>query len=162
MYHVYLFPIKTLLTHLFARYFTISWSLFWMLILLNCQSCSSSFCLPVETGPDSTRTYFWPAVNKRPTCCRPRYFLTRPEDIFFDPKGKKLKNLKFLGEIFQIQMADPTWVKKFWPGPITAYQDQLYPCPLWLLGNFFVWYKFRVFFTLCFITINNLMLEIHE
>jgi len=28
---------------------------------------------------------------------------TQPEVIFFDPKGKKLKNLTFLGEIFQIQ-----------------------------------------------------------
>jgi len=29
--------------------------------------------------------------------------MTQPEEIFFDPKGKKLKNLTFLGEIFQIQ-----------------------------------------------------------
>jgi len=29
--------------------------------------------------------------------------LTRPEEIFFEPIGKKLKNLGFLGEIFQTQ-----------------------------------------------------------
>jgi len=29
--------------------------------------------------------------------------LSDPDKIFFDPKGKKLKNLTFLGEIFQIQ-----------------------------------------------------------
>jgi len=56
----------------------------------------------VEMGPDPTRAYFWPVVNKRPTCLWPRYFPTRPKAIFFYPKGKKLKNLTFLGEIFQI------------------------------------------------------------
>jgi len=68
--------------------------------------------------------------NKRPTRLWPGYFLTRPEEIFFAPKGKKLKNLTFLGEIFKIQTQtingwpDPTRVKNFWPGPITNfYQD---------------------------------------
>jgi len=56
----------------------------------------------VEMGPDPTRAYFWPAVNMRPTRLWPGHFPTRPEAIFFDPKGKKLKNLMFLGEIFQI------------------------------------------------------------
>jgi len=58
---------------------------------------------------DPTRAYFWPAVNKRLTRHRPGYFPTRTEVIFFDLKGKKLKNLTFLG-------ADLThhylWVKK--------------------------------------------------
>jgi len=55
-------------------------------------------------GPDPTPAYFWPAVKKRLTRLWPGwYFLTWPKDIFFDPKGKKLKNLMFLGEIFQIQ-----------------------------------------------------------
>jgi len=70
----------------------------------------------LEMGPDPTdptRAYFWPAVNKRPTCLRPRYFATRPEEIFFDLKGKKLKNLTFLGEIFQIQ----TQIINGWPDP---------------------------------------------
>jgi len=57
---------------------------------------------------------------------RPGYFLTRPEEIFFDLKGNKLKNLTFLGEIFQIQTKtidgwlNPTQAAKFWPGPITT------------------------------------------
>jgi len=91
---------------------------------------------PDPTRPDPTRAYFWPAVNKRPTRLRPGYFPTRPEEIFFDPKGKKLKNLTFLGEIFRIltqtingwpdptraikNWPDPTRVKIFWPGPITS------------------------------------------
>jgi len=78
-------------------------------------------------GPDPTRAYFWPAVNKRPTRLWPGYFPTQPEEIFSDPlKGKKFKNLMFLGEIFPIQTQtingwpDPTQVKNFWPGPITS------------------------------------------
>jgi len=51
--------------------------------------------------PDPTRAYFWPAVNKKLTHLWPRYFLTRPEEILFDPKQKKLENLWFSGEIFQ-------------------------------------------------------------
>jgi len=45
-------------------------------------------------------------------------------------RGKKLKNLMFLGEIFQIQSQtingwpDPSH-KKFWPGPITRNVEML-------------------------------------
>jgi len=53
--------------------------------------------------PDPTQAWFWPAVNKRPTCLWPRYFLTQPEEIFFWPRGKQLKILGFLGEMFQTQ-----------------------------------------------------------
>jgi len=53
-----------------------------------------------EMGPDPTRAYFWPTANKRPACLWPKYFLTRPEEIFFYPKGKKLKNLGFSGGNF--------------------------------------------------------------
>jgi len=79
--------------------------------------------LRLEMVPDPTRAYFWPAVNKRPTRLWPGYFLTRPEAIFFDPKGKKLKNLTFIGEIFEIQTQtingwpDPTRATKNWPDP---------------------------------------------
>jgi len=45
---------------------------------------------------------YWERIT-RPTRLRSGYFPTRHEAIFFDPKGKKLKNLKFLGEIFEIQ-----------------------------------------------------------
>jgi len=83
----------------------------------------------LEMGPDPTRAYIWLTFNKRLTRLWPGYFSTQPEAIFFDPKGKKLKNLTFLGEIFQIltqtingwpdltrpepQKIDPTRVKKF-------------------------------------------------
>jgi len=67
----------------------------------------------LEMGPDLTRAYFWPTVNKRPTRLRPGYFPTRPEEeIFFDPKGK---NLTFLGEIFEIQNPNHKWLT--WPDP---------------------------------------------
>jgi len=57
----------------------------------------------IEMGPDPTQAYFWPAVNKRLTQLRPGYFLTRPEAIFLTRREKKMKNLTFLGVIFQIQ-----------------------------------------------------------
>jgi len=73
--------------------------------------------------PDSTWAYFWPAVNKRPTCLWHGYFLTQPKEIFLT-RRENLKNLTFLGEIFQTKpkplMADPTQVKNFWPWPITS------------------------------------------
>jgi len=87
--------------------------------------------LSPRDGPwlDPTWAYFWPAVNKRPTRLWPGYFPTRPEAIFFDPKGKKLKNLMFLDEIFQIltQTINGWPDKKFWPGPITT------------VDTFFIW-----------------------
>jgi len=64
---------------------------------INCQRiwihfCWNARCRPiikhksisyiywlVEIGPDPTRAYFWPAVNKRPTCLWLGYFLTRRE-----------------------------------------------------------------------------------
>jgi len=63
----------------------------------------SSFHFIVEMGPNPTRAHIWPAVNKMLTQLRPGYFPTRPKAIFFDPKRKKLKNLTFLGDIFEIQ-----------------------------------------------------------
>jgi len=77
----------------------------------------------VEMGPDPTWAYFWPAVIKRLTQLRPGYFSTRPEETFFDPKGKKLKKLTFLGEIFQTQTQtingwpDLSHKKLTWPDP---------------------------------------------
>jgi len=74
-------------------------------------------------GPWPDPSLIWLAVNKRPTRLWPGYFLTRPEAIFFDPKGKKLKNLTFLGEIFRILTQtingwpDPTQATKNWPDP---------------------------------------------
>jgi len=72
----------------------------------------------VEMGLDPTRAYFWPAVNKRPTRLWPGYFLNRPEEIFFDPKGKTLKNLTFCGAIFQTQTQTiDGWPIPTWPEP---------------------------------------------
>jgi len=45
-----------------------------------------------------------------------RVLLTKPIEIFFDPKGKKLKNLRFLGEIFKTQ--NHRWLT--WPRPTWA------------------------------------------
>jgi len=89
----------------------------------------------VEMGPDLIRAYFWPIVNKRPTRLRPRYFLTRPQEIFFDPKVKIEKFDVFRGKFpnsnpnhkwltwpdpSHKNWPDPTLVKKFWPLPITS------------------------------------------
>jgi len=92
-------------------------------------------------GPDPTRAYFWPAVNKRQTRPWPGYFLTWPEEIFFDPKGKKLKNLMFLGELFQIQ----TQTIDGWPGSkiidpdpslVTAEQSFIQSCEMTIVKGF--------------------------
>jgi len=87
----------------------------------------------LEMGLGPTRAYFWSAVNKRPTSLWPGYFLTQHKEIFFDSNGKKLKNLKFLGENFRTQTQsidgwpNPTWVKNFWPGPIAYILTIDYP-----------------------------------
>jgi len=66
-------------------------------------------------GPDPTRAYFWPAVNKRPTRLWPGHFLTRREEIIFDPKRKKLKIWHFIVTFSKFKpkpcMADPTWTE---------------------------------------------------
>jgi len=77
----------------------------------------------VEMDPDPTRAYFLPAVNKRPTRLWPGYFPTWPEAIFFDPKGKKLKNLTFLGEIFGIL----TKTINVWPDPTRPEPQKIDP-----------------------------------
>jgi len=104
-------------------------------------------CVITEMGPDPARTYFWPAVNKRPTRLWPEYFLTRPDDIFFLPKGLNIEIFDIFRGNFPnpypnqrwLTQPDPTWatkiwsdptwatkiwsdptrVKNFWPGPIT-------------------------------------------
>jgi len=59
--------------------------------------------------PDPTQPYFWPAVNKRPTCHWPGYFLTWPKDIFFDPKGKKIEKSSKPKPKPEPQKIDLTW-----------------------------------------------------
>jgi len=65
------------------------------------------------TWPDPTWAYFWPAVNKRPTRLWPGYFLTWPEDIFFDPKWKKFA-------IFRGNFPTQTKTVNSWPNPTQA------------------------------------------
>jgi len=69
----------------------------------------------LEMGPDLTQPehIFDLQQVKRPTRLWPRYFLTRPNKIFFGSEGKKLKNLVFLVEVFQSQ----TQTKNGWPDP---------------------------------------------
>jgi len=76
--------------------------------------------------PDPTWAYFWPSVYKRPTRLWPRYFLTRPEENFFDSKGKNWKIWRFWGKYSKLKLKlwmadpaqpDPTQVKNFWPRP---------------------------------------------
>jgi len=76
-------------------------------------------------GPNPTRAYFWPAVNKRSTCLwlsafwpdPKRFFLTWREkiEIFYIFRGNfpnSNPNHKWL--------TWHDWVKKFWPEPITT------------------------------------------
>jgi len=95
--------------------------------------------------PDPTWAYFWPAVNKRPTCPLTQVLFDTTRWDFFDPKGRKLKNLGFLGEIIQTQTkAMLTWLnpskekltrqgpKNFDPDP-SLQNTQLSAVTLWLL-----------------------------
>jgi len=59
----------------------------------------------LEMGPDPTHT-----LDANQPLTRVPFVPTRR--YFFDPKGKKLKNLTFLVEIFQTQTLDG------WPDPI--------------------------------------------
>jgi len=67
------------------------------------------------TRPEHTFE-FWPAINKRLTRW-PGFdlgiFWPKPIRFFWTRKGKKLKNLGFLGKSFQIQ----TQIKDGWPDP---------------------------------------------
>jgi len=78
-------------------------------------------------GHDLTRAYFWPVVNKGPSCLWPGNFMTRPFKIFLT----QIENFGILGGNF----SDPEvaaqsgqgnnkmiWPNNnFWPGPITTY-----------------------------------------
>jgi len=56
-------------------------------------------CLYLEMGPDPTRAYFWPAVNKRLTRLWPEYFLTWPKEIFFT-RREKIEKFDIFSENF--------------------------------------------------------------
>jgi len=44
--------------------------------------------LRLEMGPDPTQAYFWPAVNKRPTCLWPGYYWPYPKRFFLTRREK--------------------------------------------------------------------------
>jgi len=66
-------------------------------------------------GPDPTQAYFWPAVNKRPTHPQPRYFPTRPEEIFFSPKGNFFEKFDIFRGNFPNSNPNHKWLTQ--PGP---------------------------------------------
>jgi len=100
--------------------------LFWLVMefyIRHCQSntftmCSLTDCLSVlwlEMGPDPTRAYFWPAVNKRLACLWPGYFFTQPQDVFLIRREKIEKFDNF------------SKFSKFKPKPKMAYPTQPEP-----------------------------------
>jgi len=89
----------------------------------------------LEMGPDPTRAYFWPAVNKRLTCLRPWYFLTQHEESFLT-QSKKIEKFDIFTGNFpnsnpnhkwltrpELQKIDPIWPgsKFFDPDPSLSY-----------------------------------------
>jgi len=109
----------------------------------------------LEMGLGPTQAHFWPAVNKRPTRLWLGYFLTRPHEIFFDPKGKILKNLRFWGKFSKSKpkqkMADRPLATKYWPdltqvknfrpGPISNLITIFINCPFcqkWKIEEYLV------------------------
>jgi len=85
---------------------------------------SSLYIKNIEMGPGPTRGYFWATKIRGRPVFDTGTFWPNLKRLFW-PKGKKLKNLGFLVEIFQTQTRtkdgwhDPTWVKNFCPGHIT-------------------------------------------
>jgi len=73
----------------------------------------------VEVGPDHTRPYFWPVVNKWSTRIWPGTFLTHPEDIFL-ARREKIEKLGIFRGNFP-KMADPNQATKNLPSPTWAY-----------------------------------------
>jgi len=73
----------------------------------------------IRDGPWSypTRAYFWPTVNKRPTCLWLRYFLTQPKEIFFIWREKIEKFDIFRGN-FPNPNPNYKWLTR--PDPVRA------------------------------------------
>jgi len=96
-------------------------------------------------GPDLTRAYLWPTVNKRLTHLGLLFDPTKR--YFFVPKGKELKNLRFLGEIFQTQTQtidgwpNLTRVKNIWSGPITTSWPPIFLQTYTYFFFVFLWWK---------------------
>jgi len=83
----------------------------------------------VEKGPDPTRAYFWPAINKRPKPSLTRVLFDSIQGFFY-PKGKngKIWGFREKNSKPKLKMADPTqlWSKNFDPDPL------LFPGLFWL------------------------------
>jgi len=73
--------------------------------------------------PYPTQAHFWPAVNKGLNPLWPGCFW--PDPMIFDPKQKKLINLRFLEEIFQTQR----WLTRSDPGQKIFTCTHHYPDP---------------------------------
>jgi len=82
----------------------------------------------VDMGPDPTRAYFWPTVNKRPTRLRPRYFLTQLEEIFFYSKGLKIEKFNIFRGNFPNLNSNQKWLT--WPDPGQNFLTQTHHYPL--------------------------------
>jgi len=91
-----------------------------------------------EMGPDPTRAYFWPAVNKRLTPLQPGYFLTQLEenilswrekiekfDVFWRNFPNSSPNHKWLTQP-EPQKIDPTRPRSkiFDPDPSLVHNEQ--------------------------------------
>jgi len=93
----------------------------------------------VEICTDPTRAHFWPIVNKKPTWLWPGYFLSQPDEIFIDLKGKKLKNLEFLGG--NIPNPNPNQRLQTQPDPSNKIFDLNTSLPqrCWITNYFVLW-----------------------
>jgi len=74
-------------------------------------------------GPDPTRAYFWPAVNKRPARLWPRYFLTWAKEIFLTRREKIEKFDVFRRNFTKstpnhkwLTQPEPQIIDQTWPG----------------------------------------------
>jgi len=69
--------------------------------------------LGLEMSPDPTRAYFFPAINKRLTWLWPgAYFLIQPDEIFFEPKGKKLNKIAIFRGKFPNPHTNQRWLSR--------------------------------------------------
>jgi len=94
-------------------------------------------------GPDPTRAYFWPAVNKRLTLFWLGYFLTQPDEIFLDPKGKTREKFGIFRGNFPNPNPNHRWLTratKNWPDPTQVKNFDPYPSLLESWPKFYQWW----------------------
>jgi len=81
---------------------------------------------PSQVEMALTWAYFKPALNKKPTRLWARYFLNRPEEIFFWPEEKKFDifrgNLPNQNQNHRWLRPDPSHKKLTWSWPITIHK----------------------------------------